>query len=202
MFKDCPNKYRVIRFDKQIKDIPGKAAELGSQIHAKIEEYLNTGVFPSELLKWEKLLRETYERKGEAEKEYAFNKNLEKVDFKAPDVWVRAIIDWIKIENGHASIIDWKTGKVSPSKQMQFYAWIIFTAHPEVETVESTFHWINHNDKLTERFYRDQKDSYFESFGNTLREINNCIVSSTWPEQTGFHCRWCPVTKEYCSNGK
>jgi len=202
LFKSCPKKYQILRHDKIMVEPPGKAAEMGSQVHESIENYLKTGVFTADLLKWEKLLRVVYEEQGECEKEYALNKNLEQVTFKAKDVWCRAIIDWIKIDGTKCKVIDWKTGRVNPSKQLQFYAWMVFTCHPEVEEVEATFHWINHKDHLTETYYRADKDSYFDYFGNTIRSINGSMLSATWPEQKGFHCRWCVVTKEYCSNGR
>lgn len=202
LYQGCPKKYQILRHDKIIVEPPGKAAELGSQIHEKIENYLKTGEFTADLLKWEKLLRTVYEEHGQCEVEYALNKRLERVEFKAQDVWCRAIIDWMKIDGSKAKIIDWKTGRVSPSKQLQFYAWILFTCHPELEEVEATFHWINHNDKLTDTFYRPQKDEYFEYFGEILRAIQGSIISSTWPEQKSFACRWCCVTKDFCSNGK
>ena len=201
-FRTCPKKYQVLRHEKWMKEPSGAAAEIGSRVHESIEKYLQSGEFTADLLKWEKLLREVYEHKGLCEVEYALNKNLQRVEFKAADVWCRAIIDWMKIEGNKCKIIDWKTGKVSPNKQLQFYAWVIFTCHPEIDEVEATFHWINHADKLTETFYRDQMHDYFDYFGETLRTINGCIISETWPEQKGFHCRWCAVTNEYCSNGK
>lgn len=200
--KSCACKYRVLRHEKLMVEPSGHAAEIGSMIHEKIEGFLKTGVFDFTLLKWEKLLREYHAKGGKPEVEYAFNRDLKRVGFKDADVWFRAIIDFLKIDGESAEIADWKTGKVKPTKQMSFYAWVVFLAHPEVTKIKATFEWINHSDHLTEWYHRDDMDSLFVPFKHTIRLIQSYEESQTWPEQPGFHCRWCSIPKTYCSQGK
>ena len=140
-------------------------------------------------------------------------KELVRCEMDDPDVWFRGILDWLKLdfENGTAEVVDWKTGRVKPSTQMQLYAWVLFLAHPEINRVKCTFHWINHNDQLPAWFERKDMDKYFAPFQEILETIDNCYETDTWIEipgeiqkstKRGSNCRFCPVTPEHCSEGK
>lgn len=229
---ECPRKYELIRAKKIVASQPSTAGDEGSRIHKLIEDYFNEDKWDDELLKWKRLL-ETYKAKGgEAEKEYAFkwvsqtehspedggaydlNRDayLVQCEMSDKDVWFRAILDWVKLdkENGVAEVADWKTGRVKPSKQLQLYAWIIFLAHPEINRVKCTFHWINHNDQLPQWFDRKDMIKLFQPFQEILENIDNCYETDTWIEipgeiqkstKRGANCRFCPVTQEHCSEG-
>lgn len=215
----CPRKYELLRAKKIIQAPSSVAGDEGSRIHKLFEDYFKEDKWDDELLKWKRLI-ETYKAKGgEAEKEYAFKwidepvPNLVKCEMDDPLAWFRGIIDWVKldIDNGVAEVVDWKTGRVKPSKQMQLYAWVLFLAHPEIERVKCTFHWINYNDQLPQWFERKDKDKLFEPFKETLDRIDVCYKTDTWIEvpgeiqkstKRGTNCRFCVATPEHCSEGK
>lgn len=214
----CPRKYELIRAKKIIQSPPSASGDEGSRVHALIEDYFNTGTMVDELFKYRRLL-ETYKAKnGIPEAEYAFKWTIDEPHYLIrckmddPNVWFRGILDWVKIdsEKGEAEVADWKTGRVKPSKQMQLYAWIIFTAHPEINRVKTAFHWINHNDQLPQWFERKDMDKLFLPFQETLEQIDRCYVTDTWIEipgdiqkstKRGSNCRFCPVTFTHCSEG-
>jgi hypothetical protein len=209
---ECPRKYELIRAKKIIQSPPSTAGDEGSRIHKLIEEYFNEDKWDDELLKWKRLLQTYKEKGGQAEAEYAFTNDLVRCEMADPKVWFRGIIDWLKLdlENGTAEVVDWKTGRVKPSKQMQLYAWVLFLAHPEINRVKCTFHWINHNDQLPAWFERKDLDKYFAHFQEILETIDNCYETDTWMEipgeiqkstKRGANCRFCPVTREHCSEG-
>jgi len=233
----CPRQYEIVRAKKIIQSPPSAAGDEGSRIHKLIEDYFNEDKWDDELLKWKRLLQ-TYKAKGGvAEAEYAFkwvsrdeltdgsvishtsyydaenDRWLARCEMDDPDAWFRGIIDWLKLdfENGTAEVVDWKTGRVKPSTQMQLYAWVIFLAHPEIDRVKCTFHWINHNDQLPAWFERKDMDKYFAPFQEILEMIDNCYETDTWIEipgeiqkstKRGSNCRFCPVPPEHCSEGK
>ena len=227
----CPRQYEIVRAKKIIQSPPSAAGDEGSRIHKLIEDYFNEDKWDDELLKWKRLLQ-TYKAKGGvAEAEYAFKwvnsgehenylghpsddeRCLVRCEMDDPDVWFRGIIDWLKLdfEHGTAEVVDWKTGRVKPSTQMQLYAWVLFLAHPELNRVKCTFHWINHNDQLPAWFERKDMDKHFAPFQEILETIDNCYETDTWMEipgeiqkstKRGSNCRFCPITPEHCSEGK
>lgn len=220
----CPRQYELVRAKKIVASAPSAAGDEGSRVHALIEDYFNTGEMVDELFPYRRLLEAYYNKGGKAEAEYAFKwvvdkehdnsrweaKKLVQCAMDDPDVWFRAILDWVKVDRKEAEVADWKTGKVKPSKQLQLYAWIIFLAHPEVEKVKCTFHWINHNDSLPQWFERKNMTKLFEPFQEILDQINYCYQNDKWIAipgdlnkytKRGNNCRFCPVTKEHCEHG-
>lgn len=201
MYESCPKKYEIIRVKKVISDIPGKAAEEGTRIHTMIENYLMHDTWDDELLKWKTLLQIVKDKHGQCEVGYHFKKGMARCEAKDPECWIRSYIDWIKVEGETAELIDWKTGRVKHTKQLAFYAWLVFQAHPEVQQVKGTFHWINHNDHISEWFYRKDLNKLFDPLDEIIQQINISRSNDIWPE-SGNGCKWCPVTKEHCSRGK
>jgi hypothetical protein len=212
---NCPKKYELVRAKKVVTSPPSASGDEGTRVHALIEDYFNTGVMDLELVKYKRLLETYYTKDGKAEAEYAFkwvDNELVRCEMDDPDVWFRAILDWVKVDedNKSAEVADWKTGRVKPSKQLQLYAWIIFLAYPTVEKVKCTFHWINYNDQLPQWFHRKDMEKLFQPFQEILDQIDHCYQTDIWLEipgeiqkstGRGTNCRFCPVTQEHCSNG-
>lgn len=205
MFESCPKKYEIIRAKKLVSDPPGKAADEGTRMHTMIEEYLRDDKWDPELLPYKRILDIVKEKQGVCEEGYHFKRTqqseLVRCEADDPECWVRSYLDWHKMDGETAEIIDWKTGKVKPSKQLGFYAWLLFTAHPELKRVKSTFHWINKNDQLSEWYERKDMERVYKPFADSLGALEHCFESDVWPETPGNHCRYCPVTSEHCSNG-
>ena len=150
---ECPRKYEIIRAKKLIPPSPSKAGDEGSRLHELIEKYIRDDVWDDELAKWKKLLDIYKAKDGVCEQEYAFKKvdgQLVRCTADDPDAWYRGYIDWMKIDGENCEVVDWKTGRVKVTKQLQLYAWIIMTAHPEVNNVKCTFHFVNVPDQISE----------------------------------------------------
>jgi hypothetical protein len=218
MYEQCPKKYEIIRAKKLVTDPPGKAADEGTRVHTLIEEYLRDDKWVVELLPYKRLLDSVKVRAGLCEEGFHFKRvkkypelplgtsqeseyELSRCEADDPDCWVRSYLDWHKVEGDTAEVIDWKTGKVKPSKQLGFYAWLLFTTYPELQRVRCTFHWINKNDQLTEWFERKDMEKLFAPFRDLLDRLEASFKSDIWPELPGNHCRYCPVTVNHCSNG-
>jgi hypothetical protein len=117
----------------------------------------------------------------------------------------------MKIDGNKCEIADWKTGKVKVTKQLQLYAWVVMLAHPEVDTVKVTFHFLNYNDQVSDWFYRKDMGKMFKYFQDILDDIDNCYRTDVWFEipgdivkktGRGVHCSYCPADKTHCSHGK
>lgn len=229
---ECPKKYELVRAKEIVKGEKSKAGDEGARLHELIEGYIRDDKWDEELARWKRVLDIYKAKNGVCEAGYSFKwrydefnlfaeeplfhdhvnrKALFRCEDTDPDRWYTGYIDWMKIDGDSCEIADWKTGKVKITKQLQLYAWVVMTAHPEVNKVKVTFHFLNYNDQVSDWFYRKDLNKLFKPFEEILDDINNCYSSDIWPEVPGeiqkstgrgAHCRFCPVTKQHCSNGK
>jgi len=230
---DCPKKYELLRAKRMIESPKSEAGNEGARLHELIEAYIKGGELDPDIARWKRILDVYKEKGGKCEEEYAFkwvDYNLDTgqdiglikyVDDQAkllvrckgddPDRWYLGFIDWMKIDGNKCEIADWKTGKVKVTKQLQLYAWVVMLAHPEVDTVKVTFHFLNYNDQVSDWFYRKDMDKMFKYFQDILDDIDNCYKTDVWFEipgdivkktGRGQHCSYCPATLEHCSHGK
>jgi hypothetical protein len=222
---ECPKKYELLRAKEIVKNPPSKSGNEGARLHEVIELYVRDGVWSDELTPWKRVLDIYKAKEGVCEAGYSFKwqdhyparfedwykeRKLVRCSDKDPDRWYTGYIDWMKITGNKCEIVDWKTGKVKLTKQLQLYAWVVMTAHPEIDEVKVTFHWLNHKDQISDTFYRKDLNKLFAPFKEILDEIDNCYTNDVWPEipgdiqrssGRGAHCRFCPVSSEHCSNG-
>ena len=215
----CPRMYELVRAKKIVtNNLPSPSADEGVRIHELIENYFKKDEWVDELKKYKRLLDVYKAKNGVAEAGYAFkwsggeNNHLIPCEMDDPMCWYRCFLDWSKIDEEleSAEVADWKTGRVKPSKQLQLYAWTIFTAHPKIKKVKSVFHWINQNDQLPQWFDRKDMVAMCQPFQDILEQIDYCYATDTWiaiPGEVqkgtgrGTNCRFCPITKEHCEHG-
>ena len=211
---DCPKKYELLRAKKIVESEKSKAGDEGARLHKLIENYIRDDIWDEELARWKRVLNIYKAKNGICEAEYSFkwiDNELIPCKPNDPDRWYLGYIDWMKLDGDKCEIVDWKTGKVKITKQLQLYAWVVMIAHPEINSVKVTFHFLNQNDQVSDCFERKNLDKLFVPFKEILDGIDQCYSSDTWPEipgnivkktGRGSHCSYCPVTKEYCSEGK
>jgi hypothetical protein len=221
----CPKQYELVRAKGLIKSEESKAGNEGARLHELIEKYIRDDVWDPELARWKRVLDIYKAKNGICEAGYSFKwlahfpvrfegwykeNKLVRCSDEDPDRWYTGYIDWMKIDGDSCEIADWKTGKVKITKQLQLYAWVVMTAHPEVNKVKVTFHFLNYSDQVSDWFYRKDLDKLFEPFKETLEDIDRCYRFDVWPENPGDmqkngrggNCRFCPITEEHCSHGK
>ena len=223
---ECPLKYALLRAYKVIESPKSEAGNEGARLHELIEAYIKGGELDPDIARWKRILDVYKAKDGKCEEEYAFKwidyhpsdydqdyteKRLVRCKGDDPDRWYLGFIDWMKIDGNKCEIADWKTGKVKITKQLQLYAWVVMLAHPEVDTVKVTFHFLNFNDQVSDWFYRKDMEKMFKYFQDILDEIDNCYRTDVWFEipgdivkktGRGIHCTFCPATLEHCSHGK
>ena len=233
----CPKHYELVRAKGVVKSEESKAGNEGARLHELIEGYIRDDKWDPELARWKRVLDIYKAKNGVCEAGYSFkwvpkdkfeldvnsypdeelvtynpdrNQFLIRCEDTDPDRWYTGYIDWMKIDGESCEIADWKTGKVKITKQLQLYAWVVMTAHPEVNKVKVTFHFLNYSDQVSDWFYRKDLDKLFEPFKETLDDIDRCYRFDSWPEMPGeiqkngrgASCRFCPITEEHCSHGK
>lgn len=223
---ECPKKYELVRAKRIVKSEDSESGNEGARLHELIEAYVCGDKWDTELARWKRVLDIYKAKNGICEAGYSFKwvdfhpsdydqdyteKKLVQCEDTDPDRWYTGYIDWMKIDGDSCEIADWKTGKVKITKQLQLYAWVVMTAHPEINKVKVTFHFLNHSDQVSDWFYHKDLDKLFEPFKETLDDIDRCYRFDSWPEipgeiqkstGRGEHCRFCPIDSTLCSHGK
>jgi len=127
-----------------------------------------------------------------AEEKIAFNKDFEQVDWLAPDVWFRAILDYLQISGNIARIVDYKTGwamKVNPF-QLKIYAWVVKKLYPHVTDFQVEMDYIRHD-------YIDIKTMTEEDIEDVERKlmarVKHIESETKFEPRVGIQCSYCPV---------
>ncbi len=138
-----------------------------------------------------------------AEVEVSLNWLLERVDWNAVDVWLRAKLDRVDIipELATGIITDYKTGFYIPpesqlkkSLQTKIYTWILWVLNPYLEKFQMFYHFTRWNKKVgpIEMTVEDLKpvEQQIRSFTERLtNRIND--PQAEWPALIGENCPIC-----------
>lgn len=147
-YETCPKQY----WYSYVENMPGfrppsPAADRGSNIHAKAEAYLigQVAIYPPELQKVATHAMKLKVKKALAEQELAVTDKWEPCEYKAPEAYVRGIIDILYEDVEGVHIQDWKTGQVynSHPAQMEFYTALVAAHYPTATNYLTTLVYID-----------------------------------------------------------
>jgi hypothetical protein len=196
-FTTCPNQYYETKVLKNFKDESGEAALWGTYVHKCIEDFVNEDkAFPENT---EAYLDQVYGVIDDdcvdiqAEIKLALSNKFEPCDWN--DAWVRGIIDLLKMNTDTAWAVDWKLGKIKPdSKQLKLFALLILYHYPEVQTVHTSFEWLQFKQRTQETYTRDQIPQLWKCFIPDLTQYTRAFKTDTWQKRPSGLCNgWCPV---------
>ena len=199
-FATCPNQFYETRVLKNFVDEPGEAALWGTYVHKCIEDAVNDGAAMPDNTEiygprvWSAINGLNGAR---AEVKLAINTRFEPCAWE--DRWCGSISDILKVQGKEAWVIDWKLGKVKPSTQLKLNALMVFYNYPGVDTVHTSFEWLQFKQQNTDVHTRGQVPELWKSFENDLRQYAQAFKTDVWQKRPSGLCGgWCPVTT--CSN--
>lgn len=195
-FVTCPMQYYETKVLGNFKDEPGEVAQWGTYVHKCIEDFVNDGVaFPENVQVYvPRVLEVIGQIHAQAEVEMAISASFEPCEWKAG--WVRGIIDLLQVYDDAAWCADWKLGKVKPdSKQLKLFALMVFYHYPTVNTVHTSFEWLQFKQQTKETYTRDQIPALWAVFEKDLQQYVQAFKTDTWQCRPSGLCRggWCPV---------
>ncbi|HDR9868525.1 TPA: hypothetical protein QDE31_37465 [Burkholderia cenocepacia] len=217
-FDTCPRQYEEIKVLRNFQDQKNPASLWGDQFHQAAETFirancggLSQSTLPAEMLPYSAYLAQFICRPGVtlAEQEYALDVHLQPCEFLGPDVWMRGIIDVLNLNGTVAHVDDHKTGK-NRKKDMQqliIFALLVFYHHPEIQTVHTAFHWVQHGFDETakdrETFHRHQIPQLWLTLLPRLQRYKAAFDAGIFPPKPSGLCRrHCAVTScEYHGKG-
>jgi PD-(D/E)XK nuclease superfamily len=196
-YETCPKKYFHLYDAKDVKDADSSWAADGKIIHAAMKARVIDGKpLPLNLRHHEKIAARFAAVPGEkhGEMKLAINRAFEPVDFFAPDVFFRVVVDLAIIQQDTAIVVDWKTGKVrSDNTQMALSAAVLSRWMPEIGLFKTILVWLQ-SKNLTSKNYTASKfpDIWNGLLARTAR-IEEARKTTRFPAKENSLCGWCPV---------
>jgi len=199
-YLQCPFQFHALRVEKRFKQEETEHTRWGNDVHKALEEHVAQGKPLPERMKAFNGFAETVAMRGGSdiytELKLAINYDLQPVDFFANDVWMRCIVDYLRVKDVRALSLDWKTGKRKEgSRQLKMSAGIVFANFPEVEEIVNGYAWLQEGGKVsTETYKRSQIPAIWKSFEPDLEKMQWSFQNNVWPKQESGLCkRYCCV---------
>jgi hypothetical protein len=197
-FKNCPHAYHQKRVVKAVKEEPSEQIIWGNRVHKAFENRVARGDnLPSELDAHEPFFKQIVQVPGvtSTELQIALNRQLQPCAFFDKAVWFRGVVDFQKIREPKALVLDYKTGKPhSKFGQLKLFALYIFAQHPRVDEVTTQYYWVNSRTMSGETYTRDQIPALWGEFIPDLKQYAEAFRTDTWQRRPSGLCNgWCPV---------
>lgn len=208
-FDQCPRKFQLQNLIKaeNFKFQTNEATERGKRIHDHLEKaVLGQAALPKELSHVQPIIdgiRGAFsEIQTEREIAWDWDKKLCSW-FSVEDTAFRCALDVLAVNGTKAIIYDWKTGKVRDKPdQLRLYAAVVFMLYPDVQTVQTAFIFVDHQEVRHATYKRDQFKKIWTEFEDRAELIQIADESNNWPPRKNGLCNWCAATKDQCTYGK
>lgn len=210
-WRQCPFKAKLLMIDR-LKEPTNAAMERGSNIHKKLENFMNTSSNRTfkEMGVYKGILKDIKKNKEkmeifQTEMQVAFNKSLETVDWFAADAWLRGIFDlYIKYDNNKALIVDYKTGRRKDEhiEQADMYAALFYILNKDtfdksgILTVQ--FMYVD-DDKIENMLEKEYNIKTCEKYLKHFKKMGEAMTQDkAFVKKPSNSCKWCHFRK---SNG-
>ena len=205
-FEQCPKKYYHLKIAKDVKDSMSSAGDYGVSGHKHFENRLLKGTkLPMDLVHHEPVLSKLANARGEGlpEQKLAINKDFQPTGFFDRDVWLRAVIDYVKIDGETAIIVDHKFGKMKDDfTQVRLCAAVFSCFEPRVKDYHAAYYWAKEK-KLTRQLVKnaDVPEIWAEMLPR-FEAIDEAAKTTDFPARKNGLCKaYCPVVS-CVHNGK
>lgn len=198
MFEKCAKKFYHLKVAKDVKEPDNQWQADGKFIHEALFKRVIDGVpLPVQLRHMEGIAQRFADAPGEkhGEMRLALNDKFEPRDFFAKDVWVRAVLDLLIIRDGHAVLVDWKTGKRKDRfDQLKLSAAVLSRFMPEIESFKLAFVWLKDNEVSSLDIRKDELKQVWLDFMPRAAAIDEAKKTTNFPADPTPLCGYCPVT--------
>jgi len=199
-FEQCPKQFY---HEKILKEHPFKETEAilyGSAFHKMAEDFiaLDTPV-PAKFKFAEKMLTVLKTRRGTklCEVKLGVTENLEACDFYAADVWFRGIADLVILDEGTATVVDYKTGKsaqYADKGQLELMALTVLARYPQITKVRAALMFVVSKDLVKDVYMEYDKSKLWGKWLGKYNRMKIAADNDVWNARPSGLCRrHCPV---------
>jgi hypothetical protein len=198
-FVNCPRSFYEKRILKSVKQEDTEQTIWGNKVHKAFEErHLNGTPLPPDLDDHEAFMLQLTVIPGQhyTEQKIALSTALTPCGFFDDNVFMRAIIDYLKVTDDRALIVDYKTGKPhNKFGQLKLNALWVFQQHPAVQKIKVMYYWTKTMTVTDQQYARADIPALWADFVPDLKQYKEAFKTDTWqPRQSGLCHGWCPVT--------
>jgi hypothetical protein len=198
-FKNCPRQYHAERVEKSVPYVEGPEAAYGNdgpqavrgagaRRQAAARRSAGARALPRRLA--------ALPGKIYVEREIALNRQLQPCGYWDADVWYRAKIDYLNINNGRARIVDYKTGKPH-QKILQLFEYILSSSSPSRGADRLRGVLLDQDPVVTGTggsWPRERMNEMWPMLLPDLKQMAEAFQDRHWqPRQSGLCKRHCPV---------
>lgn len=206
-WRACPKRHWEIDIKKNFKEEEGEALLWGNRFHdamaKRIErnQPLPKGMEPHEAMPAR--IRKMFEDGADVrvELKLAMTEQMEPCEWFDPRTWFRGVVDVLVLafHVKQALAIDWKTGgKIQPEfEQLSLNAQLLFAHHPEIEKVNTMYHWSAFLDVPPDikTYTRADMGPMWTKLLPEVRQMEEAHRTTTYePRPSGLCIAYCPVT--------
>ena len=209
LFTQCARKFHRLRILKDIVEPESRHLIYGKEVHKVAEEYgRDNKEIPEEYKFIQPHIDILLDTNGDKffEHKMALTSDLEPCDFWDKEAWWRGVADFISVDEEHALLVDYKTGKsakYADTKQLEILSLAIFRHFPEVEYVKGGLLFLVSEEFKKANFYRKEEENYWLNWDTELERLNLSFEADTWNPTSNFTCgQYCAVLDcEYNGRG-
>jgi CRISPR/Cas system-associated exonuclease Cas4 (RecB family) len=195
---NCPKQYNAVYVTKEFPKQMTKEMAFGNKVHKALEDYVKDSTpLPPNYQHYVPQLEPLRVMDGVKYPEYRMGLkfNREPCDFYDKEVWVRGIADLLVLQDDHAFIVDYKTGKVKNAdpKQLQLMALMVFQHFPQIKHIDAGLLFVAFKQFITSEYSVDDKENLWSDFEPDLMRMSVSHETDTWQANPSGLCGWCPV---------
>ena len=200
-FETCARQYHEISILKNHPWEETQQQRYGLQVHKAAEDFVTNGVpIPAKFSFMQGVLDAMVAKPGKkyAEQKLAINDKLEPCKWMAKDVWVRAIVDLLIVDedNKLAWAVDWKTGnaKYADTDQLDVMSLVLFAHYPRITRVRSALIFVTNNGFIKHKRTTEEKEKLWWTYRERVAKIDKAHASGVWnPTSSGLCKKHCAV---------
>lgn len=210
-FESCPLRYWHEKIAKTVPYVQGEQAKWGDEVHQALETGARDGApLPPNMVQYQPTLDKVRLLSGivsqssgfiEFERQFATTRESTPTGWWDADVFGRCAADVLAVIDGwYGVIIDYKTGKPHNPRfgldmQPVVNAKMAFDHFPDLQRVDTSFVYMQHNKTSTATFTRSNVNIEFQPVGELLYKLEQAVAHQNFPAQKNGLCRqYCGVT--------
>jgi hypothetical protein len=208
LFKTCPRKFFAEKVEKSVPYEESPAAALGNFVHKMLELHVCTGTPLPEKLpngapfpKLGPMVEALKALPGEplCERKFGVTVHGRPCEFfDKRHVWFRGVVDFMKVHEDKAWIVDYKTGssKYPDKDQLELMALAVLAHFDQVQTVHGALLFINEATIVKSVLKRKDADEKWKKWVQDAEVLKQTADAGIWaPKPCGLCREWCRVTQ-------
>jgi hypothetical protein len=198
-YETCPKRYYHYNVIKDVKEPETDQLREGNRLHKSFENRVASATpLPLGYKQYENLLAKLIAAPGEthAEQKLALTSSFTPTTYFANNAWFRTVIDFTKIHNGTATVVDYKTGRVAnDTTQLQLMSATLFASDPQIQRVRAALLFVAHGQMEREEYVRGDLTEIWGEILPRVKVVERARAAQHYPPTPSGLCkRFCAVT--------